>query len=316
ARCRVRSRSDRRHRERRDGRRRHRSPEVLRSARARGPAAGPDRPFRRPAAGVGTPGRRRRRRSGGGGAAAVAADPAVKDRLPGRQLPRGDGPPGPDPRPLLQVAGGDLRSRRHRRPAPAPGQHFSPRGRTGGGDRARGEGSGRGGGAGRRLRLRRLQRRLRPRAGPRRDQLLSRQIVRHLRRLRPLDRDQGRSAGSPGAARHRRRQRGTPPGLLDRRHGAPGPGTADLHLFGDDPPPRRRDLLRHQPPGPRRDAGRRRGRDRDLRHRRVHDPRPRRARAGLDPRRRPGDGGTGEGDGPAPRRPNRRPGRQWRVRPM
>ena len=53
----------------------------------------------------------------------------------------------------------------------------------------------------------------------------------------------------------------------------PVPRAADLHLLGDDAAPRRRHLLRHEPPGARLDAGRRRGRDHGLGHRVVHGPR-------------------------------------------
>ena len=61
-----------------------------------------------------------------GGATPVAAHPAIEDHLPDGQLSRGHGPSPPDPRPLLQVAGGDLGSWRHRRAAAAPGEHLPP----------------------------------------------------------------------------------------------------------------------------------------------------------------------------------------------
>ena len=125
-------------------------------------------------------------------------------------------------------------------------------------------------GDGRGLRLRRLQRHLGPRSGARPGSTAS---------------SASRSTPSPlfgpwivtkdeipdpqSAARHGRRQRRTPPGLLDERHGAPGSGAADLHLIGDDAAPRRRHLLRHEPPGARLGAGWRRGGDHGLRHRVV-----------------------------------------------
>ena len=134
-----------------------------------------------------------RRQAARRGATPFAADPAVEDHLPDGQLSRGHRPA----RCRFSISSS---SRRRRFPGPGdtvvlpPHQAniFHHEGEIAVVIGREAKDLSADGGDGRGLRLRRLQRCLRPRTGAHRHQQLPRQVVRYLRRVRPLDRHQRR----------------------------------------------------------------------------------------------------------------------------